>query len=81
MSRGLTAEGVEALDDALARRADRGDLPGLVALVARGDDVHVAAIGHGAFGDAEPIGPRRHLPHRVGQHADFWAAAYAAIDG
>ena len=56
MSRGLTAEGVEALDKALARHVDRGDLPGLVALAARGDDVHVAAIGHKAFGDAEPIG-------------------------
>jgi CubicO group peptidase (beta-lactamase class C family) len=56
MSRGLTAEGVEALDKALARHVDRGDLPGLVALAARGDDVHVAAIGHKAFGEAEPIG-------------------------
>jgi hypothetical protein len=37
-------------------------------LFARGDDVHVAAIGHKAFGDAEPIG------------RDFRAAAYAAID-
>src|SRR5262245_7925964 len=56
MARGLTAEGVEALDKALARHVERGDLPGLVALVARDDDVHVAAIGHKAFGDAEPIG-------------------------
>jgi len=56
MSRGLTAEGVKALDTTLARHVDRGDLPGLVALVARGQDVHVAAIGHKAFGDAEPIG-------------------------
>jgi CubicO group peptidase (beta-lactamase class C family) len=56
MSRGLTAEGVDALDKALARHVDRGDLPGLVAMAARGDDVHVAAIGHKAFGDAEPIG-------------------------
>lgn len=56
MSRGLTTEGVEALDKALARHVDRGDLPRLVALAARGDDVHVAAIGHMAFGEAEPIG-------------------------
>jgi CubicO group peptidase (beta-lactamase class C family) len=52
MARGLTAEGIEAL----TRHVDRGDLPGLVALIARGDDVHVAAIGHKAFGDTEPIG-------------------------
>jgi CubicO group peptidase (beta-lactamase class C family) len=56
MSRGLTTEGVRALDAALARHVGRGDVPGLVALVARGDDVHVAAVGHRAFGDAEPIG-------------------------
>ncbi len=34
----------------------RGSLPGLVALVASGDDVHVAALGHKAFGDEQPIG-------------------------
>jgi CubicO group peptidase (beta-lactamase class C family) len=56
MSRGLSTEGVEALDETLARHVDRGDVPGLVALVARGDDLHVAALGHKAFGDAEPIG-------------------------
>ena len=56
MSRGLTKDGIDALDGALARHVERGDLPGLVALVARGDDVHVAAIGHQAFDDAEPIG-------------------------
>ena len=56
MSRGLTKDGIEALEVTLARHVQRGDLPGLVALVARGDDVHVAAIGHKAFGDAEPIG-------------------------
>jgi len=56
MPRGLTTEGVKALDAALARHVDRGDLPGLVALVARGDDVHVTAVGNQAFGDAEPIG-------------------------
>jgi hypothetical protein len=57
MSRGLTAEGVEALDKALARHVDRGDLPGLVALAARGDDMHVAApepqLGGGVAADEE----------------------------
>ena len=56
MSRGLTRPGLEALDAALARHVDQGELPGLVALVARDDDVHVAAVGHKAFGDGEPIG-------------------------
>jgi CubicO group peptidase (beta-lactamase class C family) len=40
----------------MARHVERGDMPGLVALVARGDDVHVEAIGHKDFGDPEPIG-------------------------
>jgi CubicO group peptidase (beta-lactamase class C family) len=57
MSRGLTTRGLAALDAVLARHVEQGDVPGLVALVARGDDVHVAAIGHKAVGDGEPIGP------------------------
>ena len=56
MPAGLTQQGIEALDAALARHVARGSLPGLVALVASGDDVHVAALGHKAFGDEEPIG-------------------------
>jgi CubicO group peptidase (beta-lactamase class C family) len=56
MPGGLTKQGTEALDQALARHVGHDSLPGLVALVARGDDVHVAALGHKAFGDSEPIG-------------------------
>jgi CubicO group peptidase (beta-lactamase class C family) len=56
MSRGFTTEGAEALHTALARHVERGELPGLVALVARDGDVHVEAIGHKAFGDGGPIG-------------------------
>jgi CubicO group peptidase (beta-lactamase class C family) len=56
MPGGLTPEGIEALDQTLARHVGQNSLPGLVALVARGDDVYVAALGHKAFGDPEPIG-------------------------
>jgi CubicO group peptidase (beta-lactamase class C family) len=57
MTGGLAEEGIEALDQVLARHiGEENGLPGLVALVARGDDVHVAALGHKAFGDPEPIG-------------------------
>ena len=56
MARGLSKGGVTALHELLARHVDRADLPGLVALAASGDDVHVEAIGHKAFGDTEPIG-------------------------
>ena len=56
MTSGFSAAGIEELHAALSRHVERGDLPGLVALVASGDDVHVEAIGHKAFGDSEPIG-------------------------
>ena len=56
MPEGLTKEGVGALDETLDRHVGKNGLPGLVALVARGDDAHVAALGHKAFGDPEPIG-------------------------
>jgi len=56
MSAGLTPEGIEALEAALTGHVERGRLPGLVALVASGGDVHVSALGHKAFGDEEPIG-------------------------
>jgi CubicO group peptidase (beta-lactamase class C family) len=56
MASGLTAEGIEGLHGALARHVERGDMPGLVALVACGDDVHVEAIGFKDFGTSEPIG-------------------------
>jgi CubicO group peptidase (beta-lactamase class C family) len=54
---GFRTDGVEALHASLARHVERGDVPGLVALVACGDEVHVEAIGHPTFGDARPIGP------------------------
>jgi CubicO group peptidase (beta-lactamase class C family) len=56
VGRGLRKEGLAALHAALAGHVERGDMPGLVALVACGDDVHVEAIGHKAFGETDPIG-------------------------
>ena len=56
MSQGLTAAGVASLETALTRHVERGDLAGLVALVASGGDVHVTTAGRKALGDAEPIG-------------------------
>jgi CubicO group peptidase (beta-lactamase class C family) len=55
MTRGFTNGGIEALHRSLLRHVERGNLPGLVALVARGDQAHVEAIGHKAFGDSQPI--------------------------
>ncbi|MBV9893550.1 MAG: beta-lactamase family protein [Chloroflexi bacterium] len=39
----------------MAARVERGELPGLVTLVAQGDDVRVDAIGMRAFGSSEPM--------------------------
>jgi CubicO group peptidase (beta-lactamase class C family) len=56
MAGGFTDEGLAALDTALARHASNGAVPGLVALVARGGQVHVTTAGHLAAGDTAPIG-------------------------
>ena len=53
---GFTDAGLAALDAALARHTSAGAVPGLVALVARGGEVHVTSAGHKAIGDGAPIG-------------------------
>jgi CubicO group peptidase (beta-lactamase class C family) len=55
MTRGFTDEGLAALDAALAGHTSTGAVPGLVALVARGDEVHVTTAGHKTLGDGAPI--------------------------
>lgn len=56
MTDGFTDEGLAALDAALAGHVASGAVPGLVALVARGGQVHVTTAGHLALGEAAPIG-------------------------
>jgi CubicO group peptidase (beta-lactamase class C family) len=56
MAAGLTDEGLAALDAALTRHASSGAVPGLVALVARGGQVHVTTAGQLATGNRAPIG-------------------------
>ena len=56
MTGGFTDEGLAALDAALAGHTSAGAVPGLVALVARGGQVHVTSAGHKAMGDSAPIG-------------------------
>ncbi|MEU8814316.1 serine hydrolase domain-containing protein [Actinoplanes sp. NPDC048796] len=51
------------LQQAMAARVARGEFPGLVALVARGDDVLVEAVGVTAFGGDVPM--RRDTPFRI----------------
>ena len=52
-----------SLHDAMAARIDKGEFPGIVTLVARGDQVKVDAIGTTRFGGDEPM--RRELPFRI----------------
>src|SRR5215470_6967056 len=51
----LSRAGLERLHDAMAARVAKGELPGLVTLVAKGDEVHVDAIGATAFGGTQPM--------------------------
>jgi len=51
----LTHDGTAHLHAAMADRVDRGELPGLVTLVASGDDVHVDAIGRFGFDTDQPM--------------------------
>jgi CubicO group peptidase (beta-lactamase class C family) len=56
MTGGFTDEGLAALDAALVGHTATGAVPGLVAMVARGGQVHVTCAGHRAVGDPAPIG-------------------------
>jgi CubicO group peptidase (beta-lactamase class C family) len=49
---GFSQEGLEALAAAAAGHVDGGEAPGLVALVAHGDEVHVEVHGRLSFGGA-----------------------------
>jgi CubicO group peptidase (beta-lactamase class C family) len=59
----LPQEGVDRLHDAMASQVAAGYLPGLVFLVARGDDVHVDAVGTPSFTDDTPLS--RHAIFRI----------------
>jgi CubicO group peptidase (beta-lactamase class C family) len=50
MGEALTVEGLRGVRDAALRHVGDTQVPGLVALVARGDQVHVEALGHLAIG-------------------------------
>src|SRR5262245_23020587 len=51
----LSRAGLERLHRAMAARVAKGELPGMVTLVARGEHVHVDAIGTMGFGGDEPM--------------------------
>jgi CubicO group peptidase (beta-lactamase class C family) len=55
MIRSTSQAGLGRLHDAMAARVAKSELPGMVTLVAHGEDVHVDAIGVMAFGGSEPM--------------------------
>src|SRR4051812_38177608 len=64
MTRSLSQTGLDRVHQAMEARIARGELPGLVMLIARGDDVFVDALGFTAFGTSEPM--RRSSIFRIG---------------
>jgi CubicO group peptidase (beta-lactamase class C family) len=56
VSAGLDAAGLRRLHRRLAAHTESGRVPGLVALLARGDDVHTEVLGHAALDDPAPLG-------------------------
>ncbi|MBV9282187.1 MAG: beta-lactamase family protein [Chloroflexi bacterium] len=72
---GLSGVRLGRLHDVLAGYVERGDVPGLAALVARGDDVHVEVLGTPALDDATPL--RRDAIFRIASLTKPIAAAGA----
>jgi CubicO group peptidase (beta-lactamase class C family) len=59
----LNAVRVVDLHMAMTGHVERGDIPGIVTLIGRGDEVHVDAIGMKSVGGIEPM--RRDTIFRV----------------
>jgi CubicO group peptidase (beta-lactamase class C family) len=55
MTRSTSQTGLDRLHEAMAARVAKGELPGMVTLVAQADDVHVDTIGAMAFGGDQPM--------------------------
>src|SRR6266487_6669492 len=55
MARSTSRSGLDRLHQAMATRVARDELPGMVTLIARDDDVHVDTIGVKAFGGDDPM--------------------------
>ncbi|WP_239013909.1 serine hydrolase domain-containing protein [Archangium violaceum] len=52
---GFSKEGLARMHASMAAHVERGDLPGVVTLLGRGDEVHVDAIGMMASGGTTPM--------------------------
>jgi CubicO group peptidase (beta-lactamase class C family) len=63
MKTSMSQAGLDHLHQAMAARIAKGDMPGIVTLVARGDEAHVDAIGTMEFGGDQPM--RRDTVFRI----------------
>jgi CubicO group peptidase (beta-lactamase class C family) len=52
---GFSKKGLDRMHAVMAAHVERGDLPGVVTLLSRGDEVHADAMGMMAFGGAAPM--------------------------
>jgi CubicO group peptidase (beta-lactamase class C family) len=55
MTHSQTQSGLDRLHAAMAARVEKGEMPGMVSLIAQRDDVHVDAIGVKALGGTQPM--------------------------
>src|SRR5215475_2761932 len=74
---GLSTARLQRLREVLSRHVESGNVPGLVALVARRGEVHVEAIGTTEAGGSEPM--RRDTIFRIASVTKQIAAAAAMI--
>ena len=72
MTSGLSRARLARLHEVLAGHVSDGDVPGLVAVVARRGEAYLDAIGATSRDGRDPI-------FRISSMT-FWTAAYAAID-
>lgn len=77
MSRGLSKSRLERMHQVLSGYVERQDLPGLVALVSRHEDVHVETLGTMAAGEHAPM--KRDTIFRIASITKAITAAAAMI--
>ncbi len=55
-ARAMSAEGLAHLHETMTAHVEAGEIPGLVMLVARDDEIHIDAIGSASFADHSHLG-------------------------
>jgi CubicO group peptidase (beta-lactamase class C family) len=74
---GFSRAGIERMQVAMAGHVERGDLPGVVTLLSRGDTVQADAIGRMQFGGSAPM--RRDTIFRIASLSKPIAGAAAML--